>query len=637
MLQAEIVRNDNMVYPLGMTHLKGAVHVSVQTRAKAVSLLLYPHGSGAEAEPEKIAFPEGPRMGEVREMTVRAAGLDAYDYAFEADGDIFPDPCGKSFTGHEVWGDPENPGKPLRSPIRQRSFDWENDKPLHIPYDKTIVYRAHLRGFTMHHSSAVRGRGTFQGMTGKIPYLKDLGITTLELMPVDEFQEVIMSAARPEGPDKKAEATGLLNYWGYCPAFLFAPKASYAGSGKDPVTELKKLIRALHQAGIELVAEFFLTGQEEPCLVDEALRYWVREYHLDGIHLIGSAPLDLLGSDPYLADTKLWADSWDEKTTGRQREKHLGAYGTAYRDDIRRILKGDDDQMPSLAARLKDNPPKCANLNFLTGSNSFTLMDMVSYEKKNNLANGENNRDGNDYNYTWNCGVEGPSRKRSVINLRRQQVANALTLLFLSQGTPVLQAGDEFGNSQNGNNNAYCQDNEISWINWRQLKNNGWLYEFTKALIAFRKAHPVFHQSRELQGMDITGCGYPDVSYHGAKAWVPEMDVSSRKLGIFLCGAAARGEDGQPDNYFYIACNMYREAGELALPNLPRPYAWYPAIDTSKISEGAFFTDDERTEPVESKTVEIPPHTVRVYIGKVGENTSKNKKTVKKTGKKGQK
>ncbi len=637
MLQAEVVKNDKMVYPLGMTRLKGAAHVSVQARAKAVNLLLYPHGSDDKAEPEKIPFPEGERTGEVWEMTLKAAGLDSYDYAFEADGETFPDPCGRSFIGHDVWGDPANAEKPLRTPIRQHPFDWEGDKPLHIPYDETIVYRAHLRGFTMHRSSGVRGKGTFHGMMEKIPYLRELGITTLELMPIDEFQEVMISSDRPEGPGQKARVTGLINYWGYSQAFLFAPKASYAGAGKDPVTELKRLIKALHQAGIELVVEFYLTGQEEPSLVDEALRYWVREYHLDGIHLIGPAPLTLLADDPYLAQTKLWADFWDEDTVNRQGEKHLGIYGSAYRDDIRRILKGDDDQMRSLAAHLKDNPLRCASLNFLTGSNSFTLMDMVTYEKKNNIANGENNRDGSDYNYTWNCGVEGPSRKRSVINLRRQQVANALALLFLSQGTPVLQAGDEFGNSQSGNNNAYCQDNEISWINWRQLKNNKWLYEFTRALIAFRKAHPVFHQSRELQGTDTLGCGCPDVSYHGAKAWVPDFDVFSRKLGIFLCGAPARRKDGTADDYFYIACNMYREAGELALPNLPRPYAWYPVMDTAKMSEGAFFTDDKETKPVEGKIVEIPAHTVRIYIGKVGENASKNKKTVKKTGKRSQK
>ncbi len=626
-----------MVYPYGLTRLKGAIHVSVRARAKSVDLLLYPHGSVAEEEQKetvRIPFPETSHIGEVWEMTIRAAGLDAYDYAFEADGRVFPDPCGRSFIGHEVWGDVGNVSKPLRTPIRTRPFDWEGDEPLHIPYEDTIVYRAHVRGFTRHSSSGVRGKGTFQGITGKIPYMKELGITTLELMPLTEFQEVMTSAGRPEMPGSRPKATGRLNYWGYCPSYLFAPKASYAGAGKDPVTEMKKLVKALHSAGIELIAEFFLTGEEDPSVVDEAMRYWVREYHLDGMHFIGSAPLSLLADDPYLSGTKLWAGSWSYDDIRRQGEKHLGIYTDVYRDDIRRVLKGDDDLMRTFAGHLTENPSGCAHLNYLTGSNSFTLMDMVSYEKKDNMANGENNQDGSDHNYTWNCGEEGPSRKRSVRALRRRQAANALAILFLSQGTPVLQAGDEFGNSQNGNNNAYCQDNEISWLNWRQVKNNRWLYEYTRSLIAFRKDHPVFHQSRELQGTDALGCGYPDVSYHGAKAWVPEFDVFSRKIGIYYCGACARLKDGSEDNYFYVAYNMYREDGELGLPNLPHDHEWYLFMDTSRMDEGAFLQDGAGSVPVKDKIITIPAHTVEIFIGKVGEKKTGSGKNVKKTRKK---
>ncbi len=635
MLQYETVINDKMVYPYGLTRLKEAVHVSVKTRAGSVALLLYPHVKSGEPDPEqtiRIPFPADSHIGEVWDMTVHAAGLDAYDYAFEADGKVFPDPCGKSFTGHEIWGDPQNAEKPLRTPISGRPFDWMGDKPLHIPYEDCIVYRAHVRGFTEHSSSGVRGRGTFLGVRGKIPYLKELGITTLELMPVTEFQEVMTSSGMPgEGP----KATGRLNYWGYCPSYLFAPKASYAGKGKNPVLELKRLVRELHSEGIELVLEFYLTGDEDPYMVDEAMRYWVREYHLDGMHFIGSAPLSMLADDAYLADTKLWADSWSADDIRRQNTKHLGLYSDDYRDDIRRVLKGDDDKMRTLTDRLKDNPDRCARLNYLTGSNSFTLMDMVTYEKKNNMANGENNRDGCDYNYTWNCGREGPTTRRAVKNLRCRQIANALTMLLLSQGTPVLQAGDEFGNSQNGNNNAYCQDNEISWLNWRRLRNNQWLYKFTVSLIAFRKAHPVFHQSRELQGTDAIGCGYPDISYHGAKAWVPEFDVYSRKVGIYYCGDCARYADGTHDNYFYVAFNMYRDDDELGLPNLPRGYKWYLAMDTGRIEEDPFLPESAQTEPVEDKVIKIPARTVRIYIGKVGEKSTGSKKNNKKTGKNG--
>ncbi len=636
MAQYEIDEKDRMIYPMGLTRFKGGIHVSVEADAKECSLLLYPGGNdkSRETEPVRIPFPAHLRMGNVWQMTVRGRGLDHFRYALEADERIFADPCGKSFTGHEKWGDLAGAVMPVQTPIREKSFDWEGDQPLRIPYEDSIVYRAHVRGFTKHASSMVQGKGTFRGIVEKIPYLKELGITTLELMPVAEFSEVMMPKHGTENPYGRPEPTGVLNYWGYCEAFAFAPKASYAGIKNDSVYEFKKLVKALHQAGIEIVIEMFFTGEEPASYVLEAVRYWANEYHIDGVHLIGQAPQGLLAQDPYLTDTKIWASHWGEEDIRRQTKKRLGVYSEGYRDDIRRALKGDEDRMRTFADQIKANPPGCAKLNFVTGSNGFTLMDMVSYEQKHNEANGESNRDGTDYNYTWNCGEEGPTKKRRIAVMRRRQMMNALAILFLSQGTPVLQAGDEFGNTQEGNNNAYCQDNEISWLNWRLLKTNSWLFEYTKQLIAFRKAHPVFHQSAELKGNDRLACGHPDISFHGSRAWVPELEVYSRQLGVFYCGLYACHEDGTPDQYIYVAYNMHGDTHIFALPNLPRPLSWHLSINTADGEGDVFYPEGKEIEITTQRQIEVPGHTVQILIGRPGTLNLKNITPVKKRNEK---
>jgi glycogen operon protein len=607
---------DKGIYPTGLTRVKGGIHVSVEAAAEVCSLVLYALKE-PEADPVRIPFPKEGRTGDVWEMTVLGRDLDRYAYAFEADEAEFPDPYGRSFTGHEQWGDLQQATTPMRTPIRKSAFDWEGDQPLNLPYEDCIVYRAHVRGFTRHQTSGVPGRGTFRGVVEKIPYLKELGITTLELLPVAEFQEVIMPKRADGNPyGEKPEPTGKINYWGYTSAYAFAPKAAYAGRRCDPVIEFKKMVRALHQAGIELVIEMYFDGTEAPSRVLEAVRFWVQEYHVDGVHLVGSAPLHMLAKDPYLAGTKLWADHWSDADVTAGRPKRLGEYNDGFQTGMRRVLKGDEGQMQTLAACTRRNPSGWAVLNYMAGTNGYTLQDMVTYEQKHNEANGENNHDGNDYNYTWNCGAEGPSRKKSVTQMRRRQIRNALFLLFLSQGTPVLLAGDEFGNTQNGNNNAYCQDNEISWLNWRQQKTNHELFAFTKALIAFRRSHPVFRQPKETMRMDYLACGHPDISFHGANAWVPEYEVFRRQLGIFYCGAYGRNDDGTADRDFYVAYNMHGEPYELALPNLPKPLSWHVAAHSGM---NAFPEGDEAGEELESqRQLTVEPRTIVVLESREG-------------------
>ena len=608
----EIDFHDSNVYPMGLTILDRGIHISAAAAGETCSLLLF--SKGAEIPDRIIPFPEESRQGDVWRITLLGEGFESYEYGFEVDGKWRPDPYGREFRGREVWGQLSQVHARQKAVIARTEFDWEGDKQPGIPYEDCVVYRIHTRGLTRHSSYKGADKGTFAAIIEKIPYMKELGITTVELMPAVEFQEVMLPEYQAGNPYGQPEPTGRLNYWGYTGACYFAPKASYSsGREKHPVREMKSLVKALHQAGMELVVELYFTGRENPVLILDAVRFWVQEYHVDGIHLIGEVPARLIGTDPYLSRTKLWAAGWEGVPGGHY--KHLGEYNDGFQTDMRRILKGDEDQINALIFRTRNNPGTHGVINYIANTNGFTLMDMVSYDVKHNEANGEQNQDGTDYNYSWNCGAEGPVRKKKILRLRRQQIRNALLLVFLSQGTPLLLSGDEFGNSQSGNNNSYCQDNEVSWLNWNQCNTNRDIYEFTKHIIAFRKQHPVFSSPAEPRVMDYLACGYPDVSYHGVRTWHPEFENFRRQLGILYCGEYGKKADGSSDNYFFIAYNMHWEPHSFALPKLPGKFCWHVAIDTSAHEVNGIYSEGNEPKLKDQKSFMVTPRTIVVFIG----------------------
>lgn len=609
----KIIADDNRAYPMGLTVEEGRIHVSAANDGKECSLVIFEPG---KVEPQcRIPMPKEQQLGDVWNLTVEGLDPEALEYCFEVDGKLVSDSYGRAFCGRETWAKAEGVGSVLKTPMGQNSFEWEGDAPLGLPYEDMILYRVHIRGLTKHPSSKVSDKGTFKGMIQKIPYLNDLGITAVELMPVNEFQEVMMSGGAAGNPYDKPEPTGRINYWGYTDGFRCAPKASFAsGKEKHQVLEFKTLVKELHKAGIEVVIELYFDGTEHPAFVLDVLRFWVREYHVDGIHLVGTAPIDLIGRDPYLSRTKLFAASWGG--TGAETRKHLAEYNDGFLIDMRRVLKGDEDQMNCLVLRSRQNPFPCGTINYMANSNGFTMMDMVSYDIKHNEANGEKNQDGTSGNYSWNCGVEGPTKKKKILELRKKQIRNAYLLLFLSQGTPLLLSGDEFGNSKGGNNNSYCQDNETSWLNWNQLKTNQDIYEFTKAIIAFRRNHPVFHMEQEPRVMDYLACGHPDVSYHGVKAWCPEFENFRRQLGIMYCGNYGKRADGTPDDFFFVAYNMHWEPHEFALPNLPKTMKWHLAINTDDNEVNGIYQEGKELPIKNQKQYPVAPRAIVVFIGK---------------------
>lgn len=608
-------RQDYRQISMGLTEVDGGMCWRVEAAADSVKLLLYQKGAGQPTQ--VIPFEAADRIGDVWSLTVHGQDFAGVEYCFEIDGKLMSDPYGHAFTGREIWGDEEAAVRTLRSPVVIPEYDWEGDVRPEIPYEDSIIYRAHVRGLTKHTSSRVKDKGTFKAAAEKIPYMKELGVTALELMPVHEFPEVILPERVEGDPFGEDKPTGKLNYWGYSAGYSFAPKASYAskkaGMTPDPETELKDLVKKLHREGMELILELYFTGKESPSFVLDVVRYWVIEYHVDGLHIVGNAPLGLIGRDPYLTRTKLFAPSWEGEACSSVR--HLAEYNDGFLSDMRRVLKGDENEMNELIFRSRRNPAAYGVINYMANSNGFTLMDSVCYDGKHNEANGEDNQDGTSWNYSWNCGVEGPSKKKKIVELRKKQLRNAFLLLLLSQGTPLIMAGDEFGNSQMGNNNAYCQDNDVSWLNWNLLKTNRDLYEFVRSVIAFRKNHSVFHQPTEPKLMDYRSCGQPDVSYHGVKAWCPEFESFRRQLGILYCGEYGKRGDGTADNSFYVAYNMHWEPHEFDLPNLPKKQKWFIAMDTDAGEVNGIYPQGDEAA-VEGKQILVAARSIVVLIGK---------------------
>ena len=663
--------------PFGATLVPGGVNFSIfSSHATSCTLVLFQkHAQKPIAE---IPFPEEFRIGNVYCMVVFDLNYEELEYGYRMDGPnnfqeghwfdpskILMDPYAKIIGGRDVWGiDPDwNNLYQHRARIAFDDFDWQDDRPLEIPPEDQIIYEMHVRSFTYHPSSGVKEkhRGTFAGIRDKIPYLKELGVNAVELMPVYEFDEFENSRPNPETGER------LYNYWGYSTVGFFAPKAGYAATGKFgmQVDELKALVKELHKNGIEIILDvvfnhtaegnehgptisfrgidnqtyymltpegyyfnFSGTGNTLNCnnpivrgMVLDCLRYWAAEYHIDGFRfdlaaILGRDPwgaplanpplLETLAFDPILANCKLIAEAWD--AGGLYQVGCFPAYGRwaewngKYRDSIRKFLKGDGNNW-DVAQRLQGSPDLYAasgrapatSINFITAHDGFTLMDMVSYNGKHNEANGENNNDGSNDNDSWNCGWEGPTDNPQINALRQRQVKNALALLMVSQGVPMILMGDEMGRTKGGNNNTYCHDNELNWLDWTLLKSNADLFKFCQNCIAFRKTHPALRNQAHFQHRDYIGSGYADITWHGTKAWNADWSPYSRTLAFMLCGKHAK-QGIVEDNFIYVGINMHWQPHWFEIPGLPEGVMWHAFANTGVASPEDSF--EPGSEPV---------------------------------------
>ena len=637
----------------GATSFGSCVNFTIHSQnAVSCELLLFHRG---EKEPYgTIPFPENYRIGRVYSMIV--FGLDIYDfeYAYRMDGPNVPekgliydktkvllDPYARAVTQQSIWGKEPDREKGYHGRVVFNDFDWGDAREPKKPMQELIIYEMHVRGFTKHASSGVQFPGTFEGIREKIPYLKALGITAVELMPVFEFDETM----------GKREIGGrtLLDYWGYNPVSFFAPNTSYTADKEfnREGDELKNLIRELNANGIEVILDvvfnhtaegnekgpffsfkgfdnrvyYMLTpegwyynfsgcGNTLNCnhpvvqqMILECLRYWTIEYHVDGFRfdlasILGrnedGSPMNQppllknLAGDPVLRNVKLIAEAWD--AGGLYQVGSFPAYtrwaewNGKYRDDMRSFLKGDYWFAQAAANRLTGSLDLYtgqykgydSSINFLTCHDGFSLWDLYSYNGKHNEANGWNNSDGADDNRSWNCGVEGETMDPEIRKLRLRMMKNACMTLMCSRGTPMFLAGDEFGDTRFGNNNPYCQDNEISWLDWTRLDMNQELYQFFRKMIWFRREHAVIRSDQEL-----SETGFPAVSVHTDRPWKRAIDQDTKALAVCYAGKTAQGED-----LVYLALNVYWEKQKFELPKLPPEYEWRCFADTALDGSG---------------------------------------------------
>ena len=659
----------------GATAIPGGVNFTVHSNnATAVELLLFHR---TESEPYAVLpFPEHYRIGNVYSMIVFGLDIEEFEYAYRVDGPydqkkglIFDksqtllDPYARAVTGQSVWG-AVNDCSHYKARVVKSDFDWGDFKQPLIPMEDLVIYEMHVRGFTNDKSSGVNNPGTFDGIREKIPYLKELGINAVELMPIFEFDET----------KDRREVNGniLLDYWGYNPVSFFAPNTSYCSriEYNREGNELKELIKELNSNGIEVILDvvfnhtaegneygpyisfkgfdnniyYILTpdgyyynfsgcGNTLNCnhpivqqMILECLRYWVTEYRVDGFRfdlatILGrnedgspmSKPplLQSLAFDPILGRVNLIAEAWDAGglyQVGSFPSWHRWAeWNGKYRDDMRRFMKGDEGLAGVALERIIGSPdiyPKehrgeNASVNFFNCHDGFTLYDMYSYNYKHNENNGWNNSDGEDNNKSWNCGAEGETDDPEVLKLRYRMVKNAAATLLCSRGTPMFFAGDEFCNTSFGNNNPYCQDNIVSWLDWNNLKKHKNIFEFFKKMIAFRKKHTVMRK-------DTQECSlrYPCVSKHGVIPFEPDLGYESHVIGVMYAG-----REDKRDDMVYLAINAYWEDVEFKLPTPPRGKRWKIVFDTyqenSYIEKNNIYLDSNNKVRIKDRTVMI--------------------------------
>lgn len=633
----------------------------------------------------RIPFPDSYRIGDTYSMLVYDIKPDEFEYAFSFDGPYEPakgllfneenvllDPYSRAVTGQRKWGEKPEGGKDFeyRARVVKSSFDWGNIKQLEQPFEDLVIYETHVRGYTKDKSSGVSAPGTFAGLKDKIPYLKDLGINAVELMPIFEFDE--MESARV------VDGVQLYNYWGYNTVSFFAPNTSYAFNEEHnhEGDELKSLIKALKENGIEVILDVVFNHTAEgnemgPCFsfkgidnnvyymltpdahyynfsgcgnvmncnhpvvrsfIIDCLRHWAIEYRVDGFRfdlasILGrdqnGAPmanppiLESLAFDPVLGKMKLIAEAWDAgglyQVGSFPSWNRWAEWNGRYRDDMRSFLKGDDGMAGNAITRItgsrdlysRESRGHKASVNFMTCHDGFTLYDLYSYNEKHNEKNGWNNTDGDNNGHSWNCGAEGETDDPNVNGLRRRLIKNAFAALLCSRGPAMFFAGDEFCNTQFGNNNAYCQDNIISWLDWSRLEEFKEIHDFVRHMIQFRKEHPILRKMTK-----PSSCQFPEISVHNGTPFNASTDYKTKLIGIMYAG---RNEEDKEDDIVFYCMNAYWEPLVMQLPVLPNGKHWH--VDTNTNAEyfdGEDFT--AKTEFLGVNTIRVPARTTIILV-----------------------
>ena len=674
--------------PAGSTILSKGINFSIFARhAEAVTLVIdMPETAKTPQQQAEIALhPEVNRTGDLWHIQLKTDRDDLrYGYRLkglmskETTGLVYDeqilllDPASHIHTPR-VWGEKlSEPGIP-RCELIKHDFDWQDDQPLNIPLAKSIIYELHVRGFTRHLSSKVSHPGTYRGIMEKIPYLQELGITAVELMPVTEFDE------NDNVFRDLASGKPLKNFWGYNPISFFALKSGYAADTTQHINEFKAMVLALHQAGIEVILDMVFNhtgeggydgttssfrgidnriyylldhdtheylnfsgcGNTMNCnhpvvrdLIRDALRYWVMEMHVDGFrfdlasilgrdtsgHLLANPPMiEMIAEDPVLRDTKIIAEAWDAAGLYQvgtfSTDARWAEWNGMFRDDVRAFMAGLDNTVGNLATRIAGSADLYQSslrhpfnsINFLTSHDGFTLSDLVSFNEKHNQENGEENRDGDNHNISWNSGAEGSTHNKTIQDLRLRRIRSMILILLLSQGVPMINAGDEFGHSKKGNNNSWCQDNNTNWLNWDLVEKNQGLFRFFKHCIQLRKAHSIFQRTSFFkQGEDAQCSGDNlEISWHSTKPCLEDWSAKCHTLAFLLHGSKTVSDQ---NDHFFIMLNGDRKKDALfTLPQVPgnKSKSWYQIIDTSLDSPYNFLSLQQAPARIPKTTIKV--------------------------------
>ncbi len=526
-------------------------------KGKEYKVVLYKKGKKKKLM--TLPFSDLPGTGDERDFSVEQLSDKEFDYCITEDGKPFEDAYARVVNGCEKWGRRER----ITYSVLDRKYWIRNFDRLNIPIEDCIVYKLHVRGFTKSKSSGVEQPGTFMGVVEKIPYFKELGVNTLLLMPAYEFNEVMV--------DK-------INYWGYTSAHYFAPKAAYSSGEGNSSDEFKKMVDVLHENGIQVFMEFHFVAGTNPLFINRCLEFWSKEYLIDGIKVnLNVAHINVLKKDAKLTDMKIIGDNWrivNDCPEENDAEKRFCVDDGSFMVKIRRFLKGENGRVEDVAKAMIAGPTDYGVINYIATHNTLSVNDMVTYDRKYNLDNGHNNTDGTDVNYSWNCGVEGPTKSKNISKLRIKQIKNAYAMLLLARTTPMIYAGDEMRHTTNGNNNPYCQDNVISYINWKNVEKNKEIFEFVKQLISLRKA-----------GQRVNW------SLHGLEPWNFRCEDTDKFFAIMY------KEEGEVNRNVYTAFNMNDKAETFYLPQSENGKKWKLLFvtDDAKIADNEMITLPART------------------------------------------
>ncbi|MEG2094346.1 MAG: alpha-amylase family glycosyl hydrolase [Lachnospiraceae bacterium] len=586
----------------GVTKNRDIISFSMQNKKDTLcNLLLY-----SKEDEECVRIPMNAAKDCGTTYTVGIQGLDwkNYCYNFEVEGKEQTDIYAKKITGRELWAEEER--RPLESksdlfmPQKVRrmlekeekkielcqrtnknkiksefyfsNFNWKNQEFPKIKKEDMVIYKLHARGFSMGIQMDDSRRGTISAIERKLDYLQKLGITTLLFLPIYEFEEFFM----PDLQKQEKEPCNRINYWGYTTGNYFAPKSSYLGKENDPDC-LKRFIQKLHSKNMECILEFYFDKKINPHLIIDILRYWKQEYHIDGFKInCENAIANWVACDGRLSNCKIFYQGFEEEFAkdSNRMGPQLFTYNEEFLYSIRKVLNHQGGTIYDFVGQMRRQQEQQGFVNFLAENNGFTLADTFSYRRKHNEENGEENKDGTDWNYSSNCGQEGITNKKAILKLRKKQIKNALAIVFLSQGIPLLWMGDESANTQEGNNNAYCQDNKIGWKDWKNGALSRQILSYTQQLSALRKAYPILRSPNPFQVSDYDNRGCPDLSYHSEDCWKMDFDRNRPFVGIFYSEKYAK-----TDEAVYAAYNFQNMPQQFALP---KDLEWHLILDTSR-------------------------------------------------------